>query len=419
MKLLWIIVALLFVAEIRAVTLSPFIDLNTARVMPKRITSLRWKGVFTTVTERFNENRRSGSMAQIFDKTLTARDLIGIEDPTSDPAERGGLLGVINEWGEELGIYLDTEIGRVTGDISVGVATSVPIFVHGITDELTIAVALPIFKYKISVDTGFVAYKPIKNLAKKFKDEKKFYALNELLRINRPVQQAVKDYGYETFGNQEGQAIGDLITAFKYRIINMERHGLALQTDITFPTGKEKNINQLVYFPVGDGQVDLGFSAIYDFYFNENTYVTTSFKYTWELRDTSSERVPYNKDTIATPDIDSEVSRNLGDHLHYQLGGQWAPFKGVQGRLAYNFHYKGRDIYNGNLYDEERYSWLGQDTLQWVHTYTVGVSFSNIPWVKESRNFLPIELSLSYLGFIAGKNTVKDPIFSFELATYF
>ena len=420
MKLFWILTAIFFMAESGAVTLSPFIDLNTARVMPKRVSSVRWKGVFTRATERFNENRQSGSMAELFETILTVKQMVGIEDPTSDPTERGGLLGVINEWGEELGLDLDTEVGKVTGDISVGVSTSVPIFVHGITDNLTIAVALPIFKYKISVDSGFVAYEPLEKLAEKFRREKKYYALNELIKgMNRPVQEGVERYSYEPFENQEGQAIGDLITAFKYRLLNLEKQGLALQADITFPTGKEKNVNKLVSFPIGDGQMDLGFSAIYDYYLSETAYLTTSFKYTWELRDTTTERVPFTKDMIATPDIDPEVSRNLGDHLHFQLGGQLSPIKGVETRLAYNFHYKGRDVFKGNLYEAQRYSWLGQDTLQWVHTYALGISVSNIPWVKVSRNFLPIELNLSYLGFIAGKNTVKNPIFSFELATYF
>lgn len=420
MKKLWPLITLLFVSEIGAVTLSPFPDLNTARVAPKRITSIRWKGIFTRATERFNENRETGSMAELFETPLTVRKLVGIEDPTSDPTERGGLLGVINEWGDELGLTLDTEVGKVTGDISVGVSTSVPIFVHGITDDLTIAVALPIFKYKISVDSGFVAYQPLINLAKKFKKEKKYFALNELIEgMNRPVEEGVERYNYEPFENQEGQAIGDLVTAFKYRVLNKTHHGLALQTDITFPTGKEKNINKLVYFPVGDGQLDLGFSAIYDYYFNEDTYLTTSFKYTWEVRDTSSERVPFTDDMIATPDIDNDVDRNLGDHLHYQLGGQISPLKGLVAKAAYNFHYKGRDLYEGSRFASKRYSWLGQDTEQWVHTYMLGLSFSNIPWVRVSRNFLPIEVNLSYLGFMAGKNTVKNPIFSFELATYF
>ncbi|RLA63624.1 MAG: hypothetical protein DRQ88_00210 [Epsilonproteobacteria bacterium] len=420
MKKLWPLITLLFISEIRAVTLSPFVDLNTARVMPKRITSLRWKGILTRATERFNDQRQSGSMAELFETPLTYRKLVGIEDPTSDPAERGGLLGVLNEWGDELGITLDQEAGRVTGDISVGVSTSVPIFVHGITNRLTIAVALPIFKYKISVDSGFVANASLEKLAEKFRKEKKYYALNELIEgMNRPVEEGVERYNYEPFENQEGQAIGDLITAFKYRVLSETNHGLALQTDITFPTGQEKNINKLVYFPIGDGQLDLGFSAIYDYYFNEDTYLTTSLKYTWEISDTSSERIPFASDMIASPDIDTDVDRNLGDHVHFQLGGQVSPLKGLQTRLAYNFHYKGRDLYKGNSFESVRYSWLGQDSEQWVHTYMLGISVSNIPWVRVSKNFLPLELNVSYLGFLAGKNTVKNPLLSFELATYF
>ncbi len=397
-------------------TLTPFVDLNSARVMPKRISSVRYRGVFFRGTDYFSNDGKSESLSKRFDTSLSYRDLVAIDDPTADPAERGALEGLLKAWN----ISLDENVGKVTGDISLGVSTMVPVAIHGITDSFTLAVGLPIFKYKINVESGFVATQNLERFADRLKAEKKYYPLSELIEgINDPTKEAASRYSYKPFGNQEGQKVGDLLTIAKFGILREAPHIFAIQGEITWPTGDTIDINKIVDFPAGDGQLDLGVGFLYDYFFTEDNSLNTSLRYTAELPDTATERIPYKTKRKISPDIDENTSRNLGDHFHFQLGGQASPIKGILAKAAYNFHYKFEDTYSGGKYPQYRYNFLSEDTKSLAHTYMLSLSASNIPWVRVSRNFLPLELNLNYLGFISGINMVKNPILSLELATYF
>ncbi len=397
-------------------TLTPAIDLNSARVMPKRISSVRYRGVFFRGTEHYSNDGKAEPLSKLFDTKLTYNDLVAIDDPTADPAERGALEGLLKAWK----IPLEGDVGKVTGDISLGVSTMVPVVVHGITDRFTLALALPIFNYKINVNSSFVASNNLLKFAEKLRSDKKYYPLTELIKgINNPTDEAASRYGYQPLANQEGQAIGDLVSVFKYGFWTENPHILAVQTEIAWPTGKEKEINKIVSFPSGDGQLDVGLGILYDYFFTEDNSINTSLRYTAELSDISAERIPYRTKRKISPDIDENTSRNLGDHIHFQLGGQFSPIKGIVAKGAYNYHKKFMDKYSGSKFPQYRYDFLSEDTESSANTYMLSLSGSNIPWVRVSRNFLPLELNLNYLGFISGKNVVKDPIISLELATYF
>lgn len=397
-------------------TLTPAVDLNSARVMPKRISSIRYRGVFFRGTDHYSNDGVSEPLSKLFDTKLSYRDLVAIDDPTADPAERGALEGLLKAWN----IPLDENVGRVTGDISLGVSTMVPVVVHGITDSFTLAVALPIFKYKINVDSGFVASENLEKFANKLKAEKKYYPLSELINhINNPTNEAANRYKYKPLAAQEGQVLGDLVTVAKFGILREAPSIFAVQTEITWPTGQGKDIDKIVDFPAGDGQMDIGLGVLYDYFFTEDNSLNTSVRYISELPDTSAERIPYKTKRKISPDIDRNTSRNLGDQFHFQFGGQASPIKGVLAKAAYNFHKKFRDTYSGGKFPQYRYDFLSEDTESSASTYMLSLSASNIPWVRVSRNFLPLELNLNYLGFISGRNMVKNPILSLEVATYF
>lgn len=396
--------------------LAPVIQLGTARVMPGGINSLRYNRVFAKASNRYNTTGYSKPMATLFDKGLTFKDLTSISDSTSDPTERGGLKGFLKSSGYDL----NDDVGQVTGDVRVATTVEVPVFVHGITDQLTIALALPIYRYTINIDSGFQASPTLKKFAKQLKDEKRLYELNELIdNINDPTRTAAREFNYEPFESQQGKEQGDLRTVLKYRLLNRTKMGLAFRLDIVAPTGKEKDHNQMVDFPAGDGQWDAGLAVTYDYYVNPNVHLTATFGYLREFSDHVAERVPYREDSKISPDVDLEMERNLGDHFHAQVGTDFGIIKGVSGKFAYNYQYKQKDVYNGSLYASQRYKWLEKDTSQMAQTILLDIGYSTIPYVLSSDFLLPLEFHLSYLAFVKGRNVANDPIINFEFATYF
>ena len=79
---------------------------------------------------------------------------------------------------------------------------------------------------------------------------------------------------------------------------------MALLNTIVLPTGQTKDVNTLVDISPGDGQMDVGFGVIVDYYASPSWTLSWSADYTAQLSDHQALRIPERPDTKLTPDID-------------------------------------------------------------------------------------------------------------------
>lgn len=393
---------------------APF-SVETASVIPKGVRNVRYLGLYTSPTEKFDNNGQTVPLGNAFNTSINMQKLI---DSKNTEAEKAAFRAYLS--GKGLSTDPGETVGQTTGEVNVAVQVMLPVFAFGITEKLTTAIAIPIVNSKTSVDTGFVSASSIRAfqealIASNNPEEEKDLRNN----INNAIAKKNNDYGYDPLVGEEKTELGDIKLINKYLLHKRRRLRVSLKNEITLPTGKDISVNKVVDIPSGDGQLDVGFGVIFDIEPAMYLGLTVDFGYVAQLSDRTAKRVPEVSTSTLTPDIDPSVSRDLGDQVYFNFAVKPNISKGLNAHVTYGLQYKERDKYSGTKYSSERYGWMSQDTEQQMHSLRTGLTYSTVPLFKEKKFVAPLEVKLNYTRVFDGKNVTKNPLTSFELVMYF
>lgn len=411
---LWLFSLQFIVAAATASDLKPPFDLPSAKVLPPGVRNFTYKGVLIDGGHKFNNAGETERLSAPLNKDITFQTLLDSKD---DPIDRGSITQPM----KTLGATKDTKLGQTTGELDIAATANVPVFAYGITKKLTLAIAVPVVQSSIAIDAGVVHTNP--QLVNDFKTEiEKKGASDKAAEFDRkikdPIGSKLEEYGYQELKNENKTQLGDIKLVGKYNFINSKRHVLTLQGDITLPTGKEADVNKVVDIAGGDGQTDLGLTVIHDLNLGNYFTISSSLGYIAQLPDETAKRIPEVHDSSLSPDIDYNIDRNLGDHLNASLAGKFY-YHGFNLGSGYSILYKERDRYSGNIYSDERYGWLEQNTRQNMHAVQISTGYDTISLFKQKRFPVPLSLSINHTRLVRGKNVVKDPLTSLNFSMFF
>ncbi|MBF0301312.1 MAG: hypothetical protein HQK51_21580 [Oligoflexia bacterium] len=419
-----LLLTFIFCSQVIATDLKPPIDLPSAQVLPKGVRNFRYKGLNVNGNEKFNNQGEQRILADPFFKELTFRDLLDTskeeidrKDPINDEIDKAMLRGYL----ESNGYNLDDNVGTTTGAVSVAAYGHVPIFAYGLTDALTLAVAVPVVKYKFNVATGFAKKNNIQNATDSLAAEGKTYQQGEFVKkMSNPISVKLASFGYSPLEAEERTKLGDINLAAKYLVNKSDIWMFSIQGTLTLPTGSKADINKVIDIPGGDGQFDIGMTLLNEF---SNLVPSTTFTIaignTIQFNDKLEKRIPYRQDSKLTADIDRRTSRDLGDIYFAQTGIKYAPAMGFNFNLGHAFQYKEADQYSGAVFPAYRYNWLAIETEQRMQTVQVGAGYSTLELFKNKKFPVPLEFNLNHSMVIAGKNVNKDPLTTVEFVMYF
>jgi hypothetical protein len=408
---------LLLVGVLQAVSYAgalkaPFI-LETAKTLPSGIRNIRYNNIQTTPTEKFDG---SGTVVPLGDALNTDVTFLKLVEGKDTPTEQAILLGYLRAKGYDL----DEIVGQTTGEVNVSASVSVPVFAYGINERWTLAIAVPIIQSKVSAQTGFVANSQLEDFAKQLQLEGKEQDARTL-RDNtyNATQTKLTKWGYEEIRNEEKTEVGDIKLVSKYKLLDKTNYILSLKNEVTLPTGKATPSNKALDVPSGDGQFDLGMGVVVDYLATDRLVITADGGLIAQLPHTAEKRVPERSDSSLTPDIDSSTKVDLGDQFYSNLTFKYQLIEGLTAHAIYGFQYKERDDYSGDLYDNYRYAWLGQDSEQRMHSARIGIGYSTLPLFRAKKFAVPLEAKINHTRVIDGKNVTKDPLTSLEMVMYF
>ncbi|OFZ17208.1 MAG: hypothetical protein A2X86_01795 [Bdellovibrionales bacterium GWA2_49_15] len=392
---------------------APF-SLPSARVLPKGVRNLSYKNVMATAENKFASNGESVSIADPFFKNITFADVIkGKLDPVDKGAVKQAMLSI--------GASETDSFGQTTGQININATAHVPVFAWGLTNKLTTAVAVPILKSSQNVSTGVIQQnESLHNsmkaaLTAKGVDAKVAEFDNKMVD---PVQSKLEDYGYKRLENEDKTQLGDIRLVAKYLALDTGANRIVVSSDLTVPTGKDSDVNEVVDVASGDDQWDVGAGVAYDYVLNDYWTLSTDAAYTWQLPDRNPERIPMYSDSKVTPDVDGNTERDLGDIAVVNAGGKWR-LEGINLGAGYSYQYKGADRYNGNAYSGARYDMLEQDTVQHMHAAVVTGGYDTMSLFKAKKFPVPLSLTLSHTRVISGMNVGNDPITALDFSMFF
>lgn len=391
---------------------APF-SMDSAEVMPKGVKRLGVNGFTAEVKDRYNGLGNIEILGNGFNKPITWGELI---DSTPAGVDRGQFKGGL----EALGVDMAAAAGETRGIVTSRVTAALPVFAYGLTDQLSVGVALPVLYSAVSVSAGWKANPEFQATLNKL-SQQGYY--NKVLSYESDLQNVVAtkmaSYGYTPLENQQRTDLGDMNLAAKYQAYKDEKFAVAVSPRLVLPTGRTADVNKLVDISSGDGQVDVGVAAVGEYRPSGKLSFFSGVGYTYQVPNRKAARVPTAPNETLTPDVDGSTYENLGDIMgvaggaRYQLGRLWTV------GTAYSFQYKEPDKYDGSSFAPERYQYMSIDTEQTMHAAQVSVAFSTVPLFASKQFELPLETSLNYTRVLGGLNVNHFDLVSVELASYF
>ena len=386
----------------------------SAKVLPKGVRNLSYKGVFASASEKYNGVGTITTLGNPLNSDISFQKVIDTKDSAW---EKAAVLNIMNS----LDKNLDDSFGYSTGDVKVAATAHVPVFAWGITKKLTLAMAVPVLESSMKIDTGVVQkneelHQQMINALNSSGASSKVLEFNS--KLYAPISEKLNEYGYKAAANEQKDVLGDIKLVAKYNILDQEKLRLTSQADVTLPTGEDADVNEVVDVASGDEQTDLGLGLSVDYLLTPEITLSSTASYTWQLADVNPERIPEVSYSKATPDLDMNTSRDLGNMANFQVAGMWS-YKGFNLGAGYSYQSKEKDTYTGSLYSEQRYDWLEKDTDQEMQSLQLTAGLDTIYLFKKKAFPAPLKVMVSYTNVLSGKNVVKDPLYALDFNLFF
>jgi hypothetical protein len=394
--------------------LKPPLSLPSAQVMPKGVRNVNLKGIIAEGTAKYNN---FGQRQVLADPFFTSLDFATIKANTLDGLD----LASIQSKMDKLGVSDLDSFGFTMGMVNVKAHVTVPVLAYGLTERITLAVAVPIAQSSLGVNTGVVQQNQA--LYQAFRSELQASGVSVKLqdldqKLGDPVNYKIADYNYQPLQNENSTKLGDIKLVAKYKTFESDNNVITLTTDFTLPTGRQQDVDKVIDLGGGDGQLDWGLAVNHDFRLNEQWTISSELGHTIQFADTLAKRIPERYDSSLSPDKDENTRRNLGNMMIAHTAMRWR-HRGMSAGLSYALQYKQKDQFSGDQYPELRYRWLEQSTVQNMQTVSASVGFDTISLYRQGKFPAPMAVGLGHSRVLSGKNVVVDPMTTLDLALFF
>jgi hypothetical protein len=391
---------------------TPF-SMDSAGVLPQGVRNVRVTGFTTQISDKHDTSGSIVPVGNSFNKQVTWNDLIESEP---EGFERGKFKGGL----EANGIDLDDVAGQAYGAVNTRVTSTVPIVAYGLTEKITVAVGVPVIYSNLSISTGWTAddqfNDQLKSLSQKGYGNK---VLSYQQKLQNVVLEQIRAKGYKEPTDEQGTGIGDITLGMKYQVAKGAGYAAAIAPKLVLPTGRTADVDKLVDVPTGDGQFDIGLSAVVDYSPTSLVTITPSASYVHQISSRKAKRIPTSADSSLSADIDYDTTEKLGDIMSAGLGMRYQADEVISIGTQYSYQYKLSDKYSGSAYSSERYSYMSDETRQSMHAAQVGMTFSTIPWFRKQQFAVPLEATLSLGSVLGGVNVKRASLATFDIAAFF
>lgn len=299
----------------------------------------------------------------------------------------------------------------------------VPIYARGITDDLSMGVALPVVFYKNKLalaQSNSNADEVCEKLGPTPSDDLK-EACQKLrnTRMTDEVRKELANKGYRPIEDRKETLMGDLQLVSFWRFFNRDnaRHTMVLRNTLTLPTGKANDPDDLADLGAF-GQTALEAVLLHNYLIFPTLRLAAKAGYKLTLPDHVDARVPKNEsDVLPAQDSKENVGRNLGDTITMGAAATWNFWGdfGIAG--GYEYARKGADRYTGSR--GRRYDLLEKETSSEAHRLRGGLSYDTIGLYQRTKKVPPMKLDFEVTNTVAGRNTDRSLTNELSLTLFF
>ena len=384
--------------------------LEKTAVLPKGIRNLSYKQISATIKEKFNSD---GSRSLLLEKPVTFQNLID---------KKSGLSKKLAEAFFRNHFKLTDKVGSLRANMAANVKVHVPLFSYGLTENLTLAMAVPYYDANVHfsqlVFDGDNRQKLIDLLKGEEANQVKeaIEAEDKFNHVVSDLKEKMKNNGYQKLGQWKGKGVGDIVLAAKYRFYNKEVLKFASSSGLILPTGRVANPDILNDIPFGTGNAGLFSSLICDQQLSEKILINEYVKITKYFSSEKEVRLVTDAETIAVPK--NKVKFQTGNKFETGLSGQFETNFGLIGGLGYVHESKLKDFYDLNKNPEVKGK-LEKETDSSTNHIIAKVGYSSVPAFKRKQLPLPAIASLEYRKQFLSANAKAKDLLTLDFSVFF
>ncbi|HYX38915.1 MAG TPA: hypothetical protein VE954_37895 [Oligoflexus sp.] len=388
---------------------------ESTKTLPQGVRNLNIRGLYTSTSEKTDPNGNSISLAEALWRPLRFRSILSTED---DPLKRTQLEAFL----VQQGISKEQSVGDFYADLNARINVWAPIVGWGLSNDMTLAVAVPYYSTSTDIEPGFRTNQGAEDfLARLTTDSMNNYGSAQeavekfrdaIGRLNRKL---VK-YNYSQLGSWNQTGWGDTTLALKYRAVNQDVLKFAVTGGVVVPTGRRDSPSILTDLPLGDGQWDVFSQLTFDQQLTSSVFLNQFARYTYQAPD--RRRIPWKTydESIEVPVNSTEFK--YGDKVDGGLSVQYESLvTGVTAGLGALYYRKFGDRYEVSEIDSknELQRWTDQN----AEYAQARVGYSTVEAFRRKEFPLPASISMEYRRQLASRNTPITDFAQMDINLFF
>ena len=390
-------------------------SLERTAVLPKGIRSVIVKQMNTTIREKYNGNGKKDPLSKALNKSLSIKDVV--------KKESGKNLALLKSFLALNNFNNSDVLGEFKADMAAKVRVTVPVLSYGLTDNVTLALAFPIFEAFSSVSVDFETSAHADRLVAALAGDhntnkvgKGIETANKLNNATASLNAKLEENGYKPLGNWTGRGFGDIVAVLKHRFYNHRYLKAATTLGMTIPTGRVSDPDILNDIAFGSGAVSLFGSIISDQFVTPWLYFNQYVKGTVNFPSITSVRLKTEDEGLAVPKRD----------VDFLSGNKFEAGLSVQVNTSYGLLAGFGNVYERKL--EDHYSipgnpvskaFLEKGTDSYTNHIVAKLGYSSINAFKQKKVPLPMTATFEYKKQLFSKNAPVKDFFNFEISLFF
>jgi hypothetical protein len=387
--------------------------LDSASVLPQGINSPAFKyGVVSGLNEKFSGDGSLFSLSDLNSVEFDANTLKQINPRTQE------LIDTLNQFGTaRIGDQINLGVLKVEAEPELSYMA--PIYAYGVSSKLTLAFALPIFKYKntmkISRTSSNIAV--IRSQFASLNSTDLNNAFDQLdVNLVDSFHAELDKKGYKPIRNVDESIIGDAQLVGLYQFMKSLDWQALSKTTLHLPTGRPDDPDDLIDLGIF-GQSAVEEQGVVEWKSWSWLSLAAKASYRLNIPDKVEKRVPTSStDTLPDATTKEEVSRDSGDLITTGLSSLFK-YKRFGAGTGVEYSMRGKDRISGSR--GSRYDLLEKDTdSEWTKV-RLGCQYTSVEAYLNKSAAIPLIVAYEYNQVVTGRNIENQSVHEIWLTLFF
>ena len=391
----------------------PALGMDSTELLPARINSPAFKfGMVSGVDSKYSADGSVKTLNDINTVHFNSTQLAKIDSDVSV------LVDALNAFSKQQQLGTQVDLGTMRIETEPTIKYYVPVYARGITNNFTLAGALPIISYQNKLRLA-QSQSNVKAICANFQGSDE--VSNACRKLDFGVVDATREklvkLGYKPIQDRSETLLGDAQIVGLWRFYEEGEKSMLFRGALGLPTGKKDDADDLA--DIGSyGQTSFEPQFVANWLPHPKVRLAVKSAYKIVFPDSLDARVPNNADdVIPGPETKERLDRDIGDTATIGAAANYQVFTSLSIAGGYEYARKNADSYRGTK--GQRYELLSNNSNATAHRLRAGITYDTIAIYQRTKTFPPLKFDFEVTNTVAGVNVDRQLVNELTFTMFF